>query len=287
MKQIRTLLLWSLATVFLAGSPLKANWLPLQEDEKQELKKDQEQDQDQSEAEEAKKELTPIQKYREMAASYIKERNQFFAKLRAAKTAEERRELARTATPPNPNEFAEQMFELIDQHPDDKETAFQALGWVVTNVRQAGTKEKAMEMLLADHLDQKQLSRTFSRMAYSRKDKTVENYLKTIREKSPHESVQMMAGVTYANYRKRNASKSKEDIEEVTKLYEDLVEKFSDADIRGRSIEEIVEAPLFELKNLQIGMKAPNIVGEDVDGVEFELNDYLGKVVVIDFWGDW
>lgn len=32
---------------------------------------------------------------------------------------------------------------------------------------------------------------------------------------------------------------------------------------------------------------APEITGEDVDGTEFKLSDYRGKVVVLDFWGFW
>ena len=44
---------------------------------------------------------------------------------------------------------------------------------------------------------------------------------------------------------------------------------------------------LFELKNLSIGKVAPDIVGEDLDGTPMKLSDYRGKVVVLDFWGDW
>ena len=47
------------------------------------------------------------------------------------------------------------------------------------------------------------------------------------------------------------------------------------------------ESSLFEIENLQIGMVAPDIVGNDLDGVEFKLSDYRGKVVLLDFWGDW
>lgn len=36
-----------------------------------------------------------------------------------------------------------------------------------------------------------------------------------------------------------------------------------------------------------IGVMAPDIVGEDLDGVAFKLSDYQGKVVFLDFWGDW
>ena len=37
----------------------------------------------------------------------------------------------------------------------------------------------------------------------------------------------------------------------------------------------------------EIGNQAPEIAGEDIDGVAFKLSDYRGKVVVLDFWGDW
>ena len=44
---------------------------------------------------------------------------------------------------------------------------------------------------------------------------------------------------------------------------------------------------LFELRNLVIGKAAPDIEGEDIDGKKFKLSDYRGKVVLLDFWGDW
>ena len=37
----------------------------------------------------------------------------------------------------------------------------------------------------------------------------------------------------------------------------------------------------------EVGDRAPEIFGEDLDGVSFKLSDYRGKVVVIDFWGNW
>jgi hypothetical protein len=44
---------------------------------------------------------------------------------------------------------------------------------------------------------------------------------------------------------------------------------------------------LFELDNLQVGCKAPEIEGADTDGVAFKLSDYRGKVILLDFWGFW
>ena len=53
------------------------------------------------------------------------------------------------------------------------------------------------------------------------------------------------------------------------------------------TLAEAAERELFEIRNLAIGKVAPEIEGEDIDGVDFKLSDYRGKVVVIDFWGDW
>ena len=36
-----------------------------------------------------------------------------------------------------------------------------------------------------------------------------------------------------------------------------------------------------------VGQPAPEIIGEDLDGVPFRLSDYRGKVVLLDFWGHW
>ncbi len=44
---------------------------------------------------------------------------------------------------------------------------------------------------------------------------------------------------------------------------------------------------LFEIENLQVGCKAPDIAAKDTDGVDFKLSDYRGKVVLLDFWGFW
>jgi hypothetical protein len=44
---------------------------------------------------------------------------------------------------------------------------------------------------------------------------------------------------------------------------------------------------LYVFTNFSLGRKAMEIDGEDIDGKKFKLSDYRGKVVVIDFWGNW
>jgi len=37
----------------------------------------------------------------------------------------------------------------------------------------------------------------------------------------------------------------------------------------------------------EVGQTAPEIVGKDINGKAMKLSDFRGKIVVIDFFGDW
>lgn len=70
--------------------------------------------------------------------------------------------------------------------------------------------------------------------------------------------------------------------------WENLSEQYGDIEtMPGKTISEVAESTLFEIKFLSVGKTAPDIVDEDIAGEEFKLSDYRGKVVMLDFWGDW
>jgi hypothetical protein len=50
---------------------------------------------------------------------------------------------------------------------------------------------------------------------------------------------------------------------------------------------ELADRELFEIRHLQPGRPAPEIIGEDIDGRPMKLSDFRGKVVLLDFWGHW
>lgn len=50
---------------------------------------------------------------------------------------------------------------------------------------------------------------------------------------------------------------------------------------------ELIGRNRFQVQKLLPGREAPNIVGEDLDGVEFALNEYRDNIVVIYFSGQW
>ena len=87
-----------------------------------------------------------------------------------------------------------------------------------------------------------------------------------------------------ADYLQRRTGEQLDD--EIELLLNDCVDKYADVKNGRRKISETASAKLARM-NLQVGKIAPDIVGVDLDDVEFKLSDYRGKVVVIDFWGDW
>lgn len=99
---------------------------------------------------------------------------------------------------------------------------------------------------------------------------------------SPHEDIRIMARYLRATSMLRNRASSDEDKAAARAEFGAIVREHPDS-IPAMQI----QGPEFIEKHLQIGMVAPDIEGEDLEGVPFKLSDYRGKVVVLDFWGDW
>lgn len=72
---------------------------------------------------------------------------------------------------------------------------------------------------------------------------------------------------------------------EVTENYGAVATPDGKATLGDKAASELVR--IKNLPNLKIGKTAPAIVGEDIDGKKLSLNDYRGKVVLLDFWGNW
>ena len=71
-------------------------------------------------------------------------------------------------------------------------------------------------------------------------------------------------------------------------LFTRAVKDFADVRIPGEgdgtTVGAKARAELYDLQYLALGKAAPEVKGEDQDGKKFELSDYKGKVVLLDFW---
>jgi len=85
-------------------------------------------------------------------------------------------------------------------------------------------------------------------------------------------------------FRARSA-KDKQRVE----LFMELDAKYGKLKRKNSTFSQLVDAHLNPHKPeaLAVGQAAPEIVGVGIDGKEMKLSDYRGKVVVLDFWGDW
>jgi thiol-disulfide isomerase/thioredoxin len=70
-------------------------------------------------------------------------------------------------------------------------------------------------------------------------------------------------------------------------LFEKVVSEFADVKGENGPLGEIARNGLFELHHLSLGKEAPEIAGEDDEGRRMKLSEFRGKVVVLDFWGEW
>ncbi len=69
-------------------------------------------------------------------------------------------------------------------------------------------------------------------------------------------------------------------------LFQELIDRYADVrlpDHLPAGAGEFARGQLFELRSLAIGRPAPAIEGRDLDGEPMKLDDYRGKVVVLDF----
>jgi hypothetical protein len=119
--------------------------------------------------------------------------------------------------------------------------------------------------------------------------------LRALLEKDSRHEVQGQACFALAQLLKRRADdlpaeKEPEAVKtrkESEQLFERIVAKFADLKTFRGTMGEKAKNELFAIRFLSVGKPAPEIEGEDQDGVKFKLSDYRGKVVLLDFWGNW
>ncbi len=261
--------------------------------------------------------LSPAQQFSKLVLEQRAAMNAFMAKYREAKTNEERQQLMRESYP-QPATYAAQFLQLAEQNPDDP-IAVQALGWILSNASGTPEGEKAVQKLLAvaaankedqavfdalasfvsrgqgelvdkvsrflveNHIDNEKLGMVCLRMMYSRSPQA-QATLREVIDKTSNQTVKGEATYALAKMMLRSGPETNKEAEE---LLESVVTNYADIDLGRRTLGQMAEGDLFELRNLQIGMNAPEIEGEDIDGQTFKLSDYKGKVLVLDFWGDW
>lgn len=198
---------------------------------------------------------------------------------------------------PDPDQYLEPILEIARSEADS-ETGFHALEWGLENGRGSDKSAEIARMLTEHHVLRTDLQKVMGVMAYEY-DPSIGTFLEAVLAKN--ESIEMQAHACFSlgqhcGNRANLAEQSGMDKAEVAALRDKQFECFErlEADetlgavaFRRGTMADRAASHLFELRNLAVGQVAPNIEGTDADDVAFQLNDYRGQVVLLDFWGDW
>jgi hypothetical protein len=255
----------------------------------------------------------PADQYQALVKQYQDQMNAFMEVYRGAKTDAERQKAIEKY--PSPIKLAPKFLELAEKNPKDP-AALDALLWVVTNSRALlpdSPQSKALKALNKDWVEYPKIGPACMALTHSI-DKGAETFLRAVLDKNPSHDAQGVACLALSEYIKNRTAMAEQFKAQVknqplfASAYERTLGKDyyreltkldpAKADKEIKDLSERAEQKYGDVKlpggmtigdrfRLAVGKKAPDIEGQDVDGKKFKLSDYRGKVVLLDFWGNW
>jgi hypothetical protein len=143
---------------------------------------------------------------------------------------------------------------------------------------------KILGTLEAHYLQDEMLINIVRYAHYGSSGGEIVTFLNTVISGSPHREVQAASCYALAKIK----GKKEETRSEGLALLKRVETDYGDVAYRGdRVYADKVKGDLFEMKNLQVGCVAPEIIGKEISGKLMQLSSFRGKVVLLDFWGDW
>ena len=208
-----------------------------------------------------------------------------YKKARADKDNDAIRELRAGIKRPDKKVWIAKFEKAADSYsPGGGEVPF--LGWLALWSADKKVATKAVETILERHTDSPDLEEVAEYIGVLRRGVGAPLHGLLLNKLAESEHTMVKANALYSKgyslVAARGAERSEEDLKQGAAWLDECARLAVGTPLALRA-----KAPEFERTRLQIGMQVPDIVGADLDGVPFKLSDYRGKVVVIDFWGDW
>jgi S1-C subfamily serine protease/thiol-disulfide isomerase/thioredoxin len=219
----------------------------------------------------------------------------FNLEISRATSDQQRRELTESRHPAP--EFTAHMVELVEKHPDTP-MEFDCLSWICQVGAQPSAPStceaslaQAAERIVKNFADHPRLAQLmWSMQGTSRKGAWI--FMQRIAQSSPDRNLRGIACYSLAVAKQQAGDNADRQevlalLEQAKSEYADVVYYCTDPRHPRHVIGSEAEEALFQLKNLAVGCAAMEISGTDLAGEVFQLSDYRGKVVVLDFWADW
>lgn len=188
--------------------------------------------------------------------------------------------------------YAQKAMALARQDPKDPAAA-DALAFIVSDLRGnndaelAELRDEAIDLLARDHLADPGTRAAFPMLTYY-PSPAGDELLKRAAASS-NRDVRGTAIFWRAESLRRSAEQTGNSakLAEAKALYQQVASGFADVKSYRGTLADAAKSNLYEMENLAIGKPAPEIEGKDANGNPLKLSDHRGKVVVLDFWGDW
>lgn len=229
---------------------------------------------------------TPDKKLAALIERFNQERSEVIEAYQEAETDEERAKII--AKLPGKGFIPE--FRAVAEEAQGTDTAAQAWLWVLRLIENDPKQAwEVVELLLSEHIQSLAMDELASELRYAAHqhgEARVVEALRALVSESPHERVR--AGALFTLGAVLLESDKAESKAEGRDCFEAVIEEYGKLAHGGSSTYEVAAAGyLYELDHLQIGMPAPDFASVDENGANWKLSDYKGKVVVVDFWGNW
>jgi hypothetical protein len=249
--------------------------------------------------------------------------NAYYTALQAAlggkenPSAEDWQKAQETVKAPDAEAFRLRGQKLLDEDSTDL-AALSVIQWMLDRGAEPAARITLFALVEKHHMQRPEMAGMCPRLSHDRRD-----LLEKLEAGSPHRNVRGQACMAQAESLKSDlenleylhtakpeelegvkewlgaekiAALEKLDVaatqQAIEATYERVMKDYADVVVnkgskRESTLGKQAGAALYELKNLVVGKPAPEIEGVDLDSVSFKLSDYQGKVVLLDFWGNW
>lgn len=245
------------------------------------------------------KSVSASEDYQALLKQYRNAEEAFNKAIQDAKTPEQQNRVFQEKYP-KPDQYTRQFLAIAETYPQAPES-IDALVWVATHAGGLPDAEKALTMLRRDHVASDKLGPLCQQLVYNQLPAS-EPFLREVLEKNPNHDIQGIACYALArtlkskaeqpqgglvNLLRRRPEGAKPPAAESEEMFERVVTKYGNVKYGRGTLGASAKGELFEIRNLAVGKTAPEIEGQEIAGKPMKLSDYKGKVVVLDFWGNW
>jgi hypothetical protein len=184
-----------------------------------------------------------------------------------------------------------QFLKLTDNYPNDP-AAEEATIWIIDNDTSTYPRslsvKRAFKLVQERYLTSKNLEPVCIGLDMDRTDFS-RKLLRQIMAKNPNRDVQAIACLCLFHSLKETAVSQPENRIEMKQLLALAIKDYSDCPMlkTGHTVGEYAKNAQFTMDNLSVGSPAAEIVGTDAFGHALKLSDHLGKVAIVNFFGDW